>query len=160
MFKVITCLILIVVCVEFGATRRYARQVSRLPGGGDGYERPMPYNFQYDTVDEYGTQLTRQETGDESGAVRGSYSYRDPDGVYRVVDYIADQNGFRATVRTNEPGTAKDHSGDPADTTWEIAQPPAGVVEKWTRGSRTAAAVPSYGPSRPGRVREAARRYY
>ncbi|RWS29020.1 Cuticle protein 16.8-like protein [Leptotrombidium deliense] len=95
------------------------------------YGPPMPYNFQYNNVDEYGTQLERTETKDASGTVRGSYSYRDADGLYRIVDYIADANGFRANVRTNEPGTAKDHSGDPADTTWEIQPSPPGVIQKW-----------------------------
>uniref|UniRef100_T1KSE5 Uncharacterized protein n=1 Tax=Tetranychus urticae TaxID=32264 RepID=T1KSE5_TETUR len=33
----------------------------------------------------------------------GSYSYRDA-GLFRSVEYIADENGFRAAIRANEPG--------------------------------------------------------
>lgn len=36
--------------------------------------------------------------------MRGSYGYTDAWGLYRIVDYVADANGFRATIRTNEPG--------------------------------------------------------
>ncbi len=36
----------------------------------------------------------------------GSYGYKDKHGIMREVDYVADKNGFRAHIRTNEPGTA------------------------------------------------------
>jgi len=36
--------------------------------------------------------------------VHGSYGYRDNHGVYREVVYVADRNGFRANIKTNEPG--------------------------------------------------------
>jgi len=68
-------------------------------------ERPEPYSFAYDTADEYGTKLSRQESADGSGAVKGSYGYVDAAGVQRTVEYIADVGGFRATINTNEPGT-------------------------------------------------------
>lgn len=38
----------------------------------------------------------------------GSYGYTDSYGIYRQVDYIADKHGFRATIKTNEPGTANE----------------------------------------------------
>ena len=41
--------------------------------------------------------------------VTGSYGYLGPDGLYRHVEYIADINGFRAKIRTSEPGTANDN---------------------------------------------------
>ncbi|XP_025017564.1 cuticle protein 16.8-like [Tetranychus urticae] len=65
---------------------------------------PSPYAFSYNTADVAGNQLARQESGDNKGAVRGSYSYRDEDGLFRSVEYIADENGFRAAIRANEPG--------------------------------------------------------
>lgn len=37
--------------------------------------------------------------------MRGSYGYTDATGTYREVRYIADHNGFRADVKTNEHGT-------------------------------------------------------
>ena len=36
----------------------------------------------------------------------GTYGYTDSYGIYRQVEYVADKHGFRATVKTNEPGTA------------------------------------------------------
>ncbi|GIY34705.1 uncharacterized protein CEXT_327491 [Caerostris extrusa] len=42
---------------------------------------------------------------------RGSYGFTDHRGIHREVHYVADKQGFRATVKTNEPGTANQ---DPA----------------------------------------------
>ena len=36
--------------------------------------------------------------------MRGSYGYRDASGVYRIVEYVADASGFKATIKSNEPG--------------------------------------------------------
>uniref|UniRef100_A0A2L2Y4K2 Cuticle protein 10.9 n=1 Tax=Parasteatoda tepidariorum TaxID=114398 RepID=A0A2L2Y4K2_PARTP len=71
----------------------------------------MPYSFNYVSNMEDGSS-SRQETGDSSGRVVGSYTLAVEDGRRRVVDYIADQNGFRATIDTNEPGT---EAQSPAD---------------------------------------------
>jgi hypothetical protein len=60
--------------------------------------------------------LTRDETGDGSGAVKGSYSYVDGYGISRIVEYVADKGGFRATVKTNEPGT---ETSNPADVIYD-----------------------------------------
>ncbi|CAN7996851.1 unnamed protein product, partial [Ixodes pacificus] len=100
---------------------------------------PQPYSFGYDNVDEFGTRLTRQETGDEYNNKVGSYGYVDAHGVARTVNYVADALGFRATVETNEPGTK---TSAPADaptysSSVEVAAPvvvkavhPAPVVVK------------------------------
>ncbi|EEC12114.1 cuticle protein, putative [Ixodes scapularis] len=66
---------------------------------------PQPYSFGYDNTDEFGTRMTRQETGDEFNNKVGSYSYVDALGVARTVNYVADAAGFRVNVDTNEPGT-------------------------------------------------------
>ncbi|XP_064487686.1 cuticle protein 10.9-like [Ornithodoros turicata] len=87
----------------------------------DYYGPPQPYNFGYDVADEYGNKHNHQESSDASGVRRGSYGYTTAEGYFRIVDYVADQNGFRATVRTNEPGTA---SGGSADVTVESSAPP------------------------------------
>ncbi len=82
-------------------------------------ELPDPYSFAFNVADEYGTQWQRSEDADASGVVKGSYGYRDATGLYRVVDYIADDvNGFRASVRSNEPGLA---NSAPAAVTYTIA---------------------------------------
>ena len=82
-----------------------------------GDESYKPYSFGFNSVDEYGTQLGRQEVADGSGGVRGSYSYRDPAGQFRQVQYEADGNGFRANVDTNEAGVV---SHKPADAVYTV----------------------------------------
>lgn len=67
----------------------------------------------YDIVDELGNVQGRKEIGDSLGNKKGSYSIALIDGRRRIVEYVADGNGFRAIVRSNEPGT--DASQDPAD---------------------------------------------
>lgn len=69
--------------------------------------KPAPYNFGYEVDDGYGNKQHNEEKGDDYGNKKGSYGYTDAYGVYRVVDYVADEYGFRATVRTNEPGVDK-----------------------------------------------------
>ncbi|GBN45914.1 Adult-specific rigid cuticular protein 15.5 [Araneus ventricosus] len=55
----------------------------------------------------YGTATNaRAEIGDAAGNKQGSYTITDIDGRARRVDYVADAAGFRASVKTNEPGTA------------------------------------------------------
>ena len=60
--------------------------------------RPEPYNFNYDVKDDYGNNQFRREDSDDTGTVRGSYGYTDSNGLYRVVDYVADENGFRGST--------------------------------------------------------------
>ncbi|KAF8763459.1 Adult-specific rigid cuticular protein 15.5 like protein [Argiope bruennichi] len=55
----------------------------------------------------YGTATNaRAEVGDAAGNKQGSYTITDIDGRARRVDYVADAAGFRASINTNEPGTA------------------------------------------------------
>ncbi|GFY45405.1 cuticle protein 16.8 [Trichonephila inaurata madagascariensis] len=75
------------------------------------HHHPQPYKFGYDVKDHHGSQH-RHEHGDGHGHVQGSYGFIDHKGVHREVHYVADHHGFRATVKTNEPGTANQ---DPAD---------------------------------------------
>ncbi|XP_076334079.1 adult-specific rigid cuticular protein 15.5-like [Tachypleus tridentatus] len=70
------------------------------------------YKFGYDIVRGTGASNSRYEQGDSHGNKIGSYSIADIDGRIRIVDYVADDYGFRAFIRTNEPGTKND---DPAD---------------------------------------------
>ncbi|KAH8032388.1 hypothetical protein HPB51_024517 [Rhipicephalus microplus] len=75
-------------------------------------EPPQPYSFGYDNVDEFGTQSYHKERSDANNVKTGTYGYRDANGIFRRVSYVADANGFRATVDTNEPGTAPGSSAD------------------------------------------------
>jgi len=90
--------------------------VKAIPGGQSVSSRSQDdwgnYEFGYDIVDEYGAQNGRQEKGDAHGNKVGSYTIKDHDGRSRRVDYVADAHGFRATIGTNEPGTATSHVGD------------------------------------------------
>ncbi|KAL1421404.1 hypothetical protein MTO96_004097 [Rhipicephalus appendiculatus] len=91
---------------------------------------PQPYSFSYDTTDEFGTRLTREESGDANNNKVGSYSYTDASGITRTVKYTADAEGFHATVETNEPGTK---SSNPADALYtsaavEVVPAPAAPV--------------------------------
>lgn len=86
---------------------------SRLSGRSERVdEQPMPYDFSYQTVDDDGNRQSRREQADGSGTIQGSYGYKNVDGIERHVEYVADDAGFRAIIRTNEPGT---DNKDPAD---------------------------------------------
>lgn len=68
-------------------------------------DRPVssPYKFGFD--DRYlGGRIARHEEFDGIGRVTGFYTIEDPDGRKRLVKYVADENGFRASVVTNEQG--------------------------------------------------------
>lgn len=69
------------------------------------------YRFGYDITDHQGATNFRKETGirgEKSLDVIGSYGIQDVDGRMRLVDYKADKDGFRAKIRSNEPGMMKD----------------------------------------------------
>lgn len=72
---------------------------------------PTPYQFSYEAPADGGSS-THQETGDGHGRVTGSYSLQDEDGRSRVVEYVADEDGFRAAISTNEPGTSNQNPAD------------------------------------------------
>ncbi|KAL3192096.1 hypothetical protein MRX96_059299 [Rhipicephalus microplus] len=91
---------------------------------------PQPYSFSYDTTDEFGTRLTREESGDANNNKVGSYGYTDANGISRTVKYTADAEGFHVTIETNEPGTK---SSNPADALYtssavEVAPAPAAAI--------------------------------
>ncbi|XP_055937822.1 uncharacterized protein LOC129967153 isoform X2 [Argiope bruennichi] len=92
-------------------------------------EAPQPYNFNYQSADEQGNTRYHRAEADASGTVRGSYGYTDFQGLYRVVDYIADVNGYRASIRSNEPGT--DGKESPADVQMIVEQPPFGIQDRY-----------------------------
>ncbi|KFM66748.1 Cuticle protein 16.8, partial [Stegodyphus mimosarum] len=84
-------------------------------GHQDYAHQPIPYKYGYDIVggDHHSDfKQTRQEHGDGHGNVQGSYSYSDGHGNHRQVEYVADHHGFRAVVKTNEPGTENQSPAD------------------------------------------------
>ncbi|KAG8179819.1 hypothetical protein JTE90_025986 [Oedothorax gibbosus] len=74
--------------------------------------QPQPYDFGYETNDDYGTTTFRKESGDGKGKVQGSYGYKDLKGIERIVEYVADEHGYRAQIKTNEPGTEAQNPAD------------------------------------------------
>ncbi|XP_015930114.3 cuticle protein 10.9-like [Parasteatoda tepidariorum] len=93
----------------------------------DGPYTVKPYQFGFELEDGFGMSQYRSESSDGSGAVKGSYGYMDPFGVYRKVEYTADDNGYRAVIRSNEPGTANQNV---ADALFIVEPPPEGVVNQ------------------------------
>ncbi|KAG9510573.1 hypothetical protein GZH46_00879, partial [Fragariocoptes setiger] len=117
---------------SYGQTNSYSAK----PKYEEPYHPPMPFAWGYDINDGYGGAQYHKENGDEYGKRTGSYGYTDAYGVYRQVDYVADEYGFRATVKTNEPGTANEA---PADVEWHAYEPPskfyAGNTDSYSSGS-------------------------
>lgn len=68
-----------------------------------------------------GALSSHQETGDGTGRITGVYTIAGPDGRERRVEYIADADGYRATIKTNEIGTAP--GSDSGDARWQVSQP-------------------------------------
>ncbi|XP_054724342.1 uncharacterized protein LOC129234373 [Uloborus diversus] len=91
--------------------------------------KSIPYNFGYDIKDDKGFNHWHKEESDEHNVKKGSYGYTDAYGIYRHVDYIADHDGFRATVRTNEPGTA---NYSPAHAHYHVDLPPPDVYKSYS----------------------------
>lgn len=69
-----------------------------------------PFAFDYKIEDDYGNGQYRKEESDKNGVVKGSYGYTDTSGIYRHVEYVADENGFRANIKSNEPGLSSEPS--------------------------------------------------
>ncbi|XP_035220716.1 cuticle protein 10.9-like [Stegodyphus dumicola] len=109
---------------------------------------PIPYSFNYISDTEDGGRSSHQESGDGAGRVTGSYTVNDLEGHERIVEYIADEGGFRANIRTNEPGTA---SLNPADVVVESSAPQEGAAIAYSLGAggpvaRPAAQIAPVGP--------------
>ncbi|XP_076357612.1 cuticle protein 16.8-like [Tachypleus tridentatus] len=108
-----------------------------------GINVPIPYDTGYDTVDEYGTRQSRQESGDGNGRVQGSYGYTDPWGTSRQVNYLADEGGFRAWISTNEAGTANQNPADVEINSQAAAPAPAAPIRPVVK---KVVAAPAYAP--------------
>lgn len=98
----------------------------------DGYgAAPMgqaePFAFNYKTQDNYGNEQYRREESDKNGVVRGSYGYMDQSGIFRHVEYVADENGFRANVKSNEPGLSNEQAPGSQDSKQRSSSQSPGV---------------------------------
>lgn len=72
---------------------------------------PIPYQFAYKAETSEGSH-SQDETSDANGRRQGSYSISLADGRQRSVSYVADEDGFRAEVSTNELGTESKDAAD------------------------------------------------
>lgn len=61
-----------------------------------------PYRFSYKVQDNSDNMQFRNEEKTVDGNVKGSYGYKDANGMYRMVNYYVDANGFHAKVFSNE----------------------------------------------------------
>ncbi|XP_022651494.1 uncharacterized protein LOC111246326 isoform X1 [Varroa destructor] len=75
------------------------------------YGPPRPYEYSYQLDDTNGS-YGHTEKRDEGGRVEGEYSINLGDGRVRVVRYVADENGYRADVSTDELGTESKNPND------------------------------------------------
>lgn len=75
-------------------------------------EFPKPYEFGFKMDDGNGTVQHREETASENGSVRGKYGYVDANGMYREVEYNADENGYHVKILSNEPGMTNQNGAD------------------------------------------------
>ncbi|XP_075745415.1 uncharacterized protein LOC119178401 isoform X2 [Rhipicephalus microplus] len=91
--------------------------------------RQQSYHFSYQIRDSDGNSQHHSEQSDVRNNRRGSYGYQDANGVYRHVEYVADKKGFRAWIKTNEPGTTNQ---EPASVRITAEMPPAKVVDEAT----------------------------
>ncbi|GBO30663.1 hypothetical protein AVEN_27293-1 [Araneus ventricosus] len=66
-----------------------------------------------------------------SGNVKGSYGYRDTQGLYRLNDYSAGPAGFTATINTNESGVGGKETT--AEVIMNVEKTLVGIQERWTR---------------------------
>ncbi|KAG8188473.1 hypothetical protein JTE90_008038 [Oedothorax gibbosus] len=90
-----------------------------------------------------------REKGYANGTREGSYGYTTRNGLIRIVTYVADQNGYRAEVLTNEPGV--DGSPNPASVniTKEtepdraaLAQGPTGSISQGSNNPQQSSDAP------------------
>jgi hypothetical protein len=112
--------LLVVLCCVLSLNAQLAPEV---------HPAPEPYSFAFSSPNDDGTSSSREETGDANGRVTGSYTILGADGQQRRVEYVADENGFRANVITNEIGT---ESQNAADTQFQSSAPTAAqLTAQW-----------------------------
>ncbi|GFQ91660.1 uncharacterized protein TNCT_650981 [Trichonephila clavata] len=91
---------------------------------------PKPYSFNYQVTDDHGNVHFRREQSDPSGTVSGSYGYMHINGLYRTVEYVANAEGFKAQVKSNEPGVGVG-GPSPADVQLTVEPVPPGVQDAY-----------------------------
>ncbi|GFT18767.1 cuticle protein 16.8 [Nephila pilipes] len=88
-------------------------------------EVPRPFDFGFEFGDGQGMVQHRRESSDINGVVKGSYGYTNSNGLYRKVEYTAGADGYKAVIKSNEPGLSNQNS---ADATFLVEPPPPGAI--------------------------------
>ncbi|KAK8771027.1 hypothetical protein V5799_025728, partial [Amblyomma americanum] len=107
---------------------------------------PAPYSFVYGSSAKDGSH-GREETRDEHGTVRGSYRIALADGRMRLVKYVADKDGFRAGISTNEQGTESASSSGVVVHSEALPGPDAARAEARKARARSAARAAASRPA-------------
>ncbi|XP_003742427.1 cuticle protein 10.9 [Galendromus occidentalis] len=102
--------LIVIALVGAASAQLYARQQEQYARQQEQYA-PIPYKYAYSATGDEGSH-SAEETSDGNGRVQGSYTIQLADGRVRTVSYVADENGFRPSISTNELGT---ESRAPAD---------------------------------------------
>jgi len=120
----------------------------------DGYYEyePKPYSFTYGVKDDYsGNDFSRIE--ERTGAVtKGSYKVALPDGRIQIVNYVADENGYKASVtyegEPSYPAPSKYNHPPPLEPHPPLSQPPPLPVKTFRHSKKVetyaAPAEPAY----------------
>ncbi|XP_022659414.1 adult-specific rigid cuticular protein 15.7-like [Varroa jacobsoni] len=103
------------------------------------------YAFGYDIKDDWGNVNGRSEKG-SYGHVVGSYYLGEIDGRHRSVEYVADKLGFRAAVKTNEPGTKTSEPAFAPLTSAFGKTIPSGSIQAAPVKVAASYAAPAYAP--------------
>ncbi|EEC15110.1 hypothetical protein IscW_ISCW011228 [Ixodes scapularis] len=61
------------------------------------------YGYEVGTVD---STLFKGQAKEQGGLTRGTYAYKDDSGQYRQVEYVANENGYRASISAKGPKSA------------------------------------------------------
>ncbi|XP_070387714.1 prisilkin-39-like [Dermacentor albipictus] len=135
--------LLVYIAVEAYGLHHHYQQPTQAGYRGAGFGGYAAVGTPYGGYDVYASFRTEQ--GDSNNARTGSYGYRDVNGLYRRINYVADANGFRATVDTNEPGTAPGASADAVFNAAPVVPPvPSGRGQIGAPGAYVARAAGPY----------------
>lgn len=89
-----------------------------------------------------------REKGYANGTREGSYGYTTRNGLIRIVTYVADHNGYRAELLTNEPGVGTENPAN-VNITKETEPDPAALAQGPTGSSAQSSAIPQQSSGNP-----------
>ncbi|XP_074604596.1 uncharacterized protein LOC141857629 [Brevipalpus obovatus] len=95
------------------------------------HQQVDPHRFNYEVENrEDGPHQYRSDDSDNTWNMKGTYGFRKPSGEYRIVDYLADEYGFSANVKSNDPGIVS-----PSSTPEAVVRSESNNDDKWSSSS-------------------------